>query len=731
MVVKRLPYAFVLASLLFSCSKKDSDKKDDAVTPPTEPRICTGLADGAEAICEEQRLEKLTIKADSLTLKVGGAPLLLTLEGTDQSGQRFIIDNNQATWTSSSDQITISADGHVTALGSATDVIITAVVKDLSAELKITVEVMDPAVPSKNCEDTLHGATKEFPRYKKALVNFQSACEPYQALALCDNGQFVFKAEDSVTECRVAVVKEFTVSPQALSLKGGESQAITAEAVDETGFKGTLQATDLSLTVEAAADDQDKITVSDGIVALSADLAQDAEVKVQYRDFTQTITLAKVKIEPTRIAFEKETYLLKTGDTLDLRILAFAGDKPVALDTAKLLIESSDPAKVQIENAVARVLTPGASVTLTAKYDGISAQTQLNIEEELKLVTLGSKKDALIAEKPWVVAALQLKVEGPASQEAPRVTSADEVCSFAVYLSRGQWVVDVKLQDAAQVIPASCQAEVSVESAAGQKAEQAVNVPVRYVALNFKEFLLKDATQVDNVIASLSHKLSSNIKIIDVSVAAHTAADLTPSSCKLSAVQKEGTIEVLADITADPNLAVCAGFLTVVLDIDGKKQSVREQVTVSAFRPFRELCEDKSNQALQKTIKAMSDALSLRKDCQLLDGLLRKKNSESLYRNAIFTLSMASHDLTDLEPLARFTGLRELILTDNPELSDLRPLAALKSLQRIDLEFTKVTDFSPLYKLDAMKLFFSDAEKIDCKKSEVTNKPLKNLCTQE
>jgi hypothetical protein len=730
MIVKGLPYAFMLASLLFACSEKDSDKKDETVTPSVQPQVCTGLEAGSTANCEEPRLEKLTIKSEALALKVGGAPLLLTLEGTDQSGRTFVIDNNLATWTSSSELVIISADGHVTAQGDASDVIIKAVVNGVSAELKITVEAPNPAAPRKDCEDTQDGATKEFPRFKAALVNFQSSCESYQAVALCDDGQFIFKAEDSITACRVAEVKEFSVSPQALALKAGESQSLTVEAVDETGYKGTLIPSDFTVSVETGAADQGKVIVNEGTVLVSSDLAEDAQIKVQYRDFTETIPLAKVMVAPTRVAFEKDAYLLKNGDTLDLNVLGFAGDNAVALDPARLVLESSDPEKVQIENGVATVLSSGGSVTLTAQYDAISAQTQLTIEDELKLTTVGSKKDAIIAEKPWVVAAAQLKVEGPA-QEAPRVSTSNEACSFSLYLSRGQWMVDVKLQEAAPVIPGSCQAEIVVASPAGQKAVHALNVPVRYLAVNFKEFLIQDATRTDNVIASLNLKMSSNIKITDMSVAPHSIKDLTPASCKLSATQKEGSIDVIADISAEPTLPLCAGFLTLSLDIDGTKQVLREQVTVSSYLPFRDLCDDQSNEAIQRTIKAMSDALGVRKDCQLMDQLLRQKNSDALYRNAIFTLSLPSHNLTQLDPLARLTGLRELVLTDNPELSDLRPLAALRNLRHIDVEFTSVTDFSPLYKLEAMEHFFSDAQSIDCRKSEVSNKPLRNLCTQE
>ncbi|WP_141732015.1 leucine-rich repeat domain-containing protein [Oligoflexus tunisiensis] len=773
MVLKRLPHAFVLVSLLINCSKKDSDKDKDTNPTTSEGQVCQGLAEGASAsltwyrkeraawnetcaslalqvngtctngqllvqeeafpACEETLLQKLTIKAETMTVNVNGAPLLLTLEGVDQNGQAFVIDNNEATWTSSSDQVTVSADGHVTALGSATDVMIKAVVKDVAAEIKITATAATPDA-GRSCEgDTPHGATKEFPRFKAALVNFQSVCESYQATAHCADGQFIFKPEDSITECRVAAVKAFTVNPQALAIKAGESRPVTAEAVDETEYKGALTFQDVTWTIEAGSDDQGKITVADGAIALSADLVEDAVVKAQFRDFTQTITLARTVVEPTRIAFENESHVLKNGDTLTLQVLGFAGDKPVDVDPAKLVLESSDPQKVAIENNAAKVLNAGGSVTITAKYAGetLSAQTRLDIEDELKFVTIASKDDVLIAEKPWVVAAVQLKLEGPAL-EAPRVESQHSTCVFRPYLSREQWLVDVELKPASdQEIPAACQAEVSVASAAGQKAVHALNVPVRFVALDYREHRLQDASRPDNVIASLKYRLSSNVKLSGVAVAAHQVAELTPAACKLSARESAGLIEVLADISAAPETKFCAGFLTFVVDTNGQKQTIREQVTIAPYRPFREICEDRNNTAAQKTIDAMSVALSIRNDCAMLDSLLREKNSASIFRNRGFTLSMASENLTDLEPVARLTGLRELILTDNPELTDLSPLAWLKTLERLDVDFTRVTDFSPLYKLDAMKHFYADAESIDCKKSEVTNKPLANLCTQE
>jgi|GEM_PF-6353706 len=774
MSLKRLYFAFVLTSLIFSCSKKDSDKNTDIVAQPMETNVCSGVVQGQETTltyykkeraawneacaslalqvtsscengtlqikgegfpaCEETALTKLTIKAESTTLKVDGAPLLLTLEGVDQGGQGFVIDNSQASWTSSNEMLIVSTDGHVTAKAIASDVTIQASVKGINALLIVSAEAATPPDLLKNCAETKHGETKNFPRFKQPVVNFLSTCEPYEVVARCEDGAFIFKPEDLLTECRIAKLTEFTVDPLALTLKSGESRPVQAEAVDETGFKSALNFNDVLWTVEGSEADQGKVIVADGKIMLSGDLVSDAIVKAQYQGLTQSITLAKVKSDVTRITFEKDQYLLKNGDSLDAKVLGFAADKPVEMDPSALVITSSDPQKVIIENNSAKVLTSGGSVVLTAKYagDAITAQTKLTIEDDLLVKSMTSKKDVLVAEKPWIIAVAQLTLEGPALPVPPGLVSKNESCSFAVYLTQGKWTVDVKLPALAQqIIPAICEAEISVSSAAGQKVVQALSVPVRYAALDFKEFMLSDATKPDNVIAALSYRLSSNVKITDVSIARYQLAGLTPASCKLSTREKEGMIEILANVIDAPEMPFCAGFLTYILDGAGKKQSLREQVTVSPFRPFRTLCEDQSNASVQQTIKAISEAFSIRNDCRLVETLLRKKNSDSMFRKSDFALSLASYKISNLEPLARLTGLRELILIDNAELADLRPLTYLKNLMRLDLEYTNVSDFSPLYQLDAMKLFYSDVEAIDCKKSEVTNKPLQNLCTQE
>ncbi len=774
MSLKRLYFAFVLTSLIFSCSKKDAAKNTDNVAQPVPTDLCSGVTQATATTltyykksraawgeacaslalqvigscengslqikgegfpaCEETVLTKLTIKAESTTLEVDGAPLLLTLEGVDQAQQSFVIDNSQASWTSSSEMLLVSADGHVMAKAVADGVTIQASVNGVVAVLIVSARAPAPSETLKNCAETLHGETKTFPRFKQSIVNFLSTCESYEAIARCEDGAFVFKPEDQLSECRKAKLSEFKVDPLALTLKNGESRAVEAEATDETGFRSVLNFSDVLWTVEGAEADQGKVIVADGQILLNGDLVSDAIVKAQYQELTQSITLTKVKVEVSRITFEKDQYLLKNGDSLELKVQGFAADRPADVDKSALIISSSDQSKVIIENNSAKVLSSGGSVVLTAKYAGdtITAQTKLIIEDDLLVKSMVTKKEVLVAEKPWIIAVAQLTLEGPALAELPLLVSKDESCAFAVYLTQGKWTVDVKLPALAwQIIPALCEAEISVSSAAGQKVVQTLSVPVRYAALDFKEFMLSDATKPDNVIATLAYRLSSNVKITGLAVARHQLAELAPTSCQFSIREKEGLIEILADITAAPESPFCAGFFSYFLDVAGKKQSQREQVTIAPFRPFQTVCEDQSNASVQQTVKAISEALSIRQDCRLMDSLLRKKNADSVFRKSDFALSLASSKISNLEPLARLTGLRELVLIDNPELIDLRPLTYLKSLMRLDLEYTNVADFSPLYRLDAMKLFYSDVEKIDCKKSEVTNKPLQNLCTQE
>jgi len=65
-------------------------------------------------------------------------------------------------------------------------------------------------------------------------------------------------------------------------------------------------------------------------------------------------------------------------------------------------------------------------------------------------------------------------------------------------------------------------------------------------------------------------------------------------------------------------------------------------------------------------------------------------------------INLIKKNITDLQPLVRFTGLRELLLSANP-IADISPLAALASLQTLYISKTNVQDLSPLAPLKELK----------------------------
>lgn len=66
------------------------------------------------------------------------------------------------------------------------------------------------------------------------------------------------------------------------------------------------------------------------------------------------------------------------------------------------------------------------------------------------------------------------------------------------------------------------------------------------------------------------------------------------------------------------------------------------------------------------------------------------------------TINLIKKNITDLRPLERFTGLRELLLSANP-VEDISPLAALSSLNKLYISKTNVRDISPLAQLKELK----------------------------
>jgi internalin A len=97
--------------------------------------------------------------------------------------------------------------------------------------------------------------------------------------------------------------------------------------------------------------------------------------------------------------------------------------------------------------------------------------------------------------------------------------------------------------------------------------------------------------------------------------------------------------------------------------------------------------EGRADAALATTIKALfwhagSD------DCSTANGRLLSLNN----------LDLSDRDISNLEPLADFTGLQSLNLSDNPVL-DVAPLVRLERLKSLDLRRTKVLEVDDLSSL--------------------------------
>ena len=97
--------------------------------------------------------------------------------------------------------------------------------------------------------------------------------------------------------------------------------------------------------------------------------------------------------------------------------------------------------------------------------------------------------------------------------------------------------------------------------------------------------------------------------------------------------------------------------------------------------------QGRADAALTTTIKALfwhagSD------DCSTANGRLL----------SLTNLDLSGRDISNLEPLADFTGLQSLNLTDNP-VQDVAPLVRLERLRNLDLRRTKVSGVNDLSSL--------------------------------
>lgn len=85
----------------------------------------------------------------------------------------------------------------------------------------------------------------------------------------------------------------------------------------------------------------------------------------------------------------------------------------------------------------------------------------------------------------------------------------------------------------------------------------------------------------------------------------------------------------------------------------------------------------------------------------------RSENWDKVYKKMVHRqhLALCSLQISDLSPLAGFTNLRELELSDN-EISNLSSLSELSSLRKIDLCNNQISDLTPLAGLSNLQTIF-------------------------
>ena len=123
-------------------------------------------------------------------------------------------------------------------------------------------------------------------------------------------------------------------------------------------------------------------------------------------------------------------------------------------------------------------------------------------------------------------------------------------------------------------------------------------------------------------------------------------------------------------------------------------QKINESISSVTNNPaniqsFEKFCEQKNdlNPETKKTVDILLD-IAYTKHCKAAMYRLQRE----------FYFHLPSKGITDLQPIASFTNLRELFLSGN-QISDVTPLSGLTKLEKLDLAFNQISDVDPLSNL--------------------------------
>ncbi len=665
--------------------------------------------------CQATELTSFTLSAPSPTLEVGQV-LPLRLQGIDQDGQSFDLNGQGVTWKVSDDRVTVSQQGEVTASQGVGAVTITASIPDLpAASVSITVN-------EKSCGDLPHGASQKVSAYPALKVPFNASCEAQDVDAVCERGEL--KLASGFATCEVAKLIRLESEPAGLFLNQGESAQPALFLVDESGARVPLDARAASWTSDGSHLDVGEA----GTIRVLENLLTPETVTVTYQNVSATIAVANPQSQPDDLAFQLDHLVVKAGDETPLVVIGSVRRDQVEIDPKLLTWESNHPESVAVNAGTITALVPGTDAIITAKLATYTISLPVTVEAPLAL-TLQPASPAVITRDALRLTPVAIAtVAGPLDEATPALAASTEGCTFSLHKNRNRWEVDVVLNPDVAVIPGECTTEITMASAAGQTAKQTVAVPVHYSAFTFHEEVPSQLKAESFPVATVDYRLATSVTIKRFGVDPFKNSVLSPAGCSFSIDDDGQSLRVKASVT-DPLVTACAGHLYVELVTDGESSYYHEFITVSKERSFDDACRKPKNDRIKRTVEAVKKAIAPMASCEKLTELLRNKSLvAATYESSDFTLSLASKDLEDLSPLARLLGLKELVLSYNKRLKDISPLADLKLLQLLNLKGTNVSDFRPVYALQAMNdLRLPAAAKVACS-DELLNPELLRVC---
>lgn len=694
------------SSLIFVISCSERPERPDRVLPndsvgtqeptqppfqepalePNSPSVVTEVPVTTEGTAVPVVVEVTEVPAEITALNIVsslsslelGQTLALTLETIDSREQRKALPNNKAKWSSNNDFVTVTSNGVVSATQTFEGVVITARFEKFTAKFKFN-------ITGKSCGTLKDGERSTSNRFADPIVPFNELCKPIEVDSICENGSLKFD-ESTSDSCSVAVITHMESNPASLFIDRGETAKVELFFIDELGNQFPLVASEAKWEIPAG------ILHSEGRITASDDLANGVNIKASANGFDANIFVRNSASKPKIDSFKTSKIVMKEGDEQTLEINSSGTLVPENLNWS-----SSDSKAISVNQGRVKALKAGSEAVISARLGDQKIETKIVVEKILNwsiepVIFETFQKDKvhpLTQDKPQLFPAFIVEL----SEVEPKLSNVTPSCVFEIRQNRGKWELDVELDEKAVPIPNYCEADLTAETAAGQKLSQRIQVPVDYNRITVKELNLEES-QLEGKVADITLQMSSSYSVSSLKINALT--DVSTSTCEWTAVETEKGYEIRVNRSSTET---CASQVVLKMkdENDGLVLTKNELLVASNYKTFEDQCLAPDNDAVATTVKAIRTEIGPSLSCDRISALLRSRNLSAISGQKSLALALDNKGLTDLKPLARMLGFTELSLAANRQLSDITPLRDLKRLKLTNLKFTIVKDFSPIY----------------------------------